>query len=876
MANWKLKVGMLFDSQEFEQGVQRVDKQIKVLDSELKTTQSSLKNFGTTSDSLKARETALTEKIDLQKTKVEGLKKAYDESVKTKGEDSNATQNLEIKLNNATTALNKMQGELKDVKEELKNQPSLLTDFSNSLDKLNNKLGAFGKKIEQTGTALTVGLTAPIVAGAKKSIDAIMGQIEQETKLTTIMKQRMNASDESINSIIKLTDAQQKLGIIEDDVQLAGAQQISTFLKQDSSVKTLLPAMNNLLAQQKGVNATNEDAVGIANMMGKVLEGNVGSLKRVGISFTEAEEKVLKYGNEEEKAAMLAKVINNNVGQMNQSLAATTEGKIKQVKNAFGELEEQIGRHLLPIIDKYLPKITDLINKFLEMDDATQSSILATAGFAAALGPGLIGVGKLTQLISTTDTKILSFAGSIGKGTEKILDFGKTTGIHAVNSLKSFEQKIASIGGIGEKISGILAPIGQKITGAFAPITNKIGAALGPMIQKVQTAFGKIGSVATQGAGKLAQVAGIAMKLVGPVAIIGLMLAGLGLAEQQFGTQIDQFMQIAIQKGPQLIQGFVDKVTEQLPTLINLGVNLMLTLVDVIIANVPMLINGAVAIITGLADGVTANIDTIIESIINVLLMLVNTIIDNLPLILESGLKILMALVDGIVNHIDQIIDAMINIIIRLIEVIADNLPLLIECGIKILVALITGLSKAIPKLIAAIPTIVSAIFKAFGDVDWSNIGKNIIDGLVAGLKAAKDLVVNSLTNIANGAIKAFKKLFGINSPSTLFKGYGYNIDKGLAIGIDDSIDTIDKSMSNLMDAVNIVPEGLDYNLNGISTPSAISRIASSTTNNNSKTVNVNLNIEHFENNKDEDVKQLMSKMAYLAKKEILGNGGVA
>jgi phage-related protein len=256
--------------------------------------------------------------------------------------------------------------------------------------------------------------------------------------------------------------------------------------------------------------------------------------------------------------------------------------------------------------------------------------------------------------------------------------------------------------------------------------------------------------------------------------------------------------------------------------------------------------------------------------------MLVNTIIDNLPLILESGLKILMALVDGIVNHIDQIIDAMINIIIRLIEVIADNLPLLIECGIKILVALITGLSKAIPKLIAAIPTIVSAIFKAFGDVDWSNIGKNIIDGLVAGLKAAKDLVVNSLTNIANGAIKAFKKLFGINSPSTLFKGYGYNIDKGLAIGIDDSIDTIDKSMSNLMDAVNIVPEGLDYNLNGISTPSAISRIASSTTNNNSKTVNVNLNIEHFENSKDEDVKQLMSKMAYLAKKEILGNGGVA
>lgn len=32
---------------------------------------------------------------------------------------------------------------------------------------------------------------------------------------------------------------------------------------------TLIPAMNNLIAQQKGVNATQEDAYGIANLMGK-------------------------------------------------------------------------------------------------------------------------------------------------------------------------------------------------------------------------------------------------------------------------------------------------------------------------------------------------------------------------------------------------------------------------------------------------------------------------------------------------------------------------------------------------------------------------------------------------------------------------------
>lgn len=118
MADWKLKVGILFDSKEFEQGVTRIDKQLKVLDSEMKVSQSTFQNYGSTTDSLKNKITGLTEKIELQKSKVEGLRNAYQESVQEKGADANATQNLEIKVNNATTALNKMEQELKNLKKD--------------------------------------------------------------------------------------------------------------------------------------------------------------------------------------------------------------------------------------------------------------------------------------------------------------------------------------------------------------------------------------------------------------------------------------------------------------------------------------------------------------------------------------------------------------------------------------------------------------------------------------------------------------------------------------------------------------------------------------------------------------------------------------
>lgn len=173
---------------------------------------------------------------------------------------------------------------------------------------------------------------------------------------------------------------------------------------------------------------------------------------------------------------------------------------------------------------------------------------------------------------------------------------------------------------------------------------------------------------------------------------------------------------------------------------------------------------------------------------------------------------------------------------------------------------------------------IISAIFDAFKKIDWASIGKSIIDGLVNGLKAAKDLVVNTLTSIAKGALNAFKKFFGIESPSKVFKGLGQNIDEGLAIGLDDGLDMVEDSMDNLMSAVNFVPEGLDYELNSL-TPTAaksVSQVNSSSSTTNNKNVNIYLTIERFENNREQDVEELMSEMEYIARKELLGNGGVA
>lgn len=184
--------------------------------------------------------------------------------------------------------------------------------------------------------------------------DAYAVQEVAETKLATVMQQRMGATDAEIQSIKDLAAAQQEIGVIGDEVQLSGAQQIATFLSEKDSLEALVPAMNNLLAQQKGLNATTGDAVQVGNLMGKAMMGQVDALKRVGITFTEAEANVMKYGTEQERAAMLAQIITNNVGEMNAQLAQTESGKQQQLANAIGDVKEQIGG----LVNGALPFVT--------------------------------------------------------------------------------------------------------------------------------------------------------------------------------------------------------------------------------------------------------------------------------------------------------------------------------------------------------------------------------------------------------------------------------------------------------------------------------------------------------------------------------------
>lgn len=251
--------------------------------------------------------------------------------------------------------------------------------------------------MKSTFAALGITLSGvALISFAKSAREAYQMQIEGETKLATVMRQRMGASAKEIQQIKDLCSAQQALGVIGDEVQLSGAQQLATFLKQTSSLNTLIPAMNNLIAQQKGLNATTEKAYMVGNMMGKAMQGQASALRRVGITFSEAEEKVLKYGNEQQRAAMLAQIITNNVGRMNQALAATENGRLKQVSNTLGDIKEAAGGAVTRVLTVFLPALRSLC--------AVLSAVATYANKAAQAFANIFGQNKASAASSVSYT----------------------------------------------------------------------------------------------------------------------------------------------------------------------------------------------------------------------------------------------------------------------------------------------------------------------------------------------------------------------------------------------------------------------------------------------------------------------------------------
>lgn len=154
-------------------------------------------------------------------------------------------------------------------------------------------------------------------------------------------------------------------------------------------------------------------------------------------------------------------------------------------------------------------------------------------------------------------------------------------------------------------------------------------------------------------------------------------------------------------------------------------------------------------------------------------------------------------LMTGLLSGVSTTIVPMAGEAIRgFIDGLVQNLPEIVATGVTLLGELVVGILSAIPDLIAAIPEIFSAAVTAFQSQDWASIGRNVISGIINGIKAAGTNLFQMLKNLAKEALDSAKESLGINSPSKVFADeVGSSIPEGIALGIDQNTGFVSRAI---------------------------------------------------------------------------------
>ena len=414
---------------EFGADTTKLNAALKKTDGALNKTQAELKQINRSLKFNPGNTTLLKQKFDLLKqavTQTEGKLKELrnlQATMKANGVSESSAQWRELERE-----IIKTENNLKQAEAELRQFGSVGKQQALAVG---NAFKTAGNRIKSAGRTITTSFSvygaAGVYAGARL-IDSYEKQALAEQKLITTYKNRMGASKAAAQSTMELASALQKQGVIGDEVALSGAQALATYAKYPSTINTILPAMNNWLAAEKGMSATQEDAEAKAKILGKALNGNVGALGRLGIKLTEAQQEILKTGTEEQKAAVITDALNAKFGGMNAELAKTDSGAIQQAKMTLGDMGEEIGAVLLPAVadlatwigENLLPKIQTLILWF-QQHPKIATFALALAGITAVAGPLIMIFGGIISAIGAIIPIVTAVAGAFAAVTAPVL-----------------------------------------------------------------------------------------------------------------------------------------------------------------------------------------------------------------------------------------------------------------------------------------------------------------------------------------------------------------------------------------------------------------------------------------------------------------------
>jgi phage-related protein len=614
-----------------------------------------------------------------------------------------------------------------------------------------------------------------------------------------------------------------------------GVQGEAEFKRQIADCNNSLKTMSTEMAKVTSAFVGNENSTKALKAANKALTAQFDELSNKADIQKKRLEELDKAGVDPTSASYqkLVQDLNKTETEMNKT-AAQIDANNEKLKNHGQTAEEAHKKHA----------------------EAAKAAAAAVAGLTAAV-VGVVGaIGKMTLDAAAAADELSTMATKTGLSTEELqkmqyaaesidVDVETITG-----SMAKLTKQMSSAASGSKTAQAAFEKLGVSVTnddGTFRDrneVFNETIKALGEISDETErdaaamAIFGKSaqelnplilgGADALQQLGEHAEEAGLIMSEDDVNALAELnnrfdiLKQTISMAGNQFLAQfagpMTEGMNTIISAVERLVQAFkeggfselattagtivtelLQKLNNALPSIVDFGTKLVLTLVEGIISMLPDIASSAITIITTLANSITSALPELIPVAVEAILSLVDTLTnpDSIGQMVDAAIAITLGLANGLIQALPQLLEQAPVIIQNLVTAIVQNAPKLLESAWELIKTLVSGIVEALPEIGNAAGQIIGTIVQGIADLatDLWNTGKSIVDGIWQGISDAWQWFKEKVNGFFSGIVDGVKSALGIASPSKVFAGIGENMALGLGVGWDKTMDQVERDM---------------------------------------------------------------------------------
>ncbi len=256
-----------------------------------------------------------------------------------------------------------------------------------------------------------------------------------------------------------------------------------------------------------------------------------------------------------------------------------------------------------------------------------------------------------------------------------------------------------------------------------------------------------------------------------------------------------------LQIGGDVINGLRSSLDLAAGEILGTDGNIVKSLLDSISTGLPDVLSSGGEMVNSLVNGILNALPVLVDIVLELLTSFIDNLLDGLPEILETGNGIIQNLVDGIRRAFPDILESAGDAVVELLSGLLRNFPAILSAGFNMVFELIRGIDDTLPVLGTAAGELARKILEAIKDIDWIELGKDIIRGLINGIVEMHSVLLNQVKNTAKAALNTVKGFFGIASPSKVMRDQvGKYLPEGVAVGVKQNLNPISDAMHDMAD----------------------------------------------------------------------------